>query len=294
MPISQSDTGPPGIIGQIVDQALILSQEVHCSHQNESTNQPFNVQQAVTVGKVLNINVANVLSLSQVMGQTYYIEGANALVISQQAANVNPQEVIQGLAITQSVVPARALSSTLTVAQAVVVVGTYTVPIVTPLTIAQAVTFFKTDAVGDYSVPVPPPSSNIPTNVPSDSLVYAPIVLTYGTTILTLKVPELGDSDKIQVKRVQDQTRGGDTIIFRDPIWSITEIFKYKFINLTRIRSQELLRFLADTIGLSIQLTDHFGVVWNGIILNPEAEVVCTNDKNCGSYDAEFEFQVLD
>ncbi len=294
LPITQNDDGPAGIIGQIVDQELFLNQEVHCSHQNESTNQPFNVQQVVAVGKILNITVANVLSLTQVMGRTYDIEGANALVISHQAANVNPLEIIQGLAITHSVVPSRALDNTLVVSQSVMLVGTYTAPVVTVLTITQAVAFFKTDAVDLFNISVPAPSANISVNVSADSLNYLPIVLTHGSTVLTLRVPELGDTDKINVKRVQDQTRGGDTIIFRDPIWSITETLKYKLINLTRNVSQDLLRFFRDTIGLSIQLTDHFGVVWNGIILNPEAEVVCTNDKNCGSYDVEFEFQVLE
>jgi len=294
LPITQNDDGPDGIIGQIVTQALIIEQQVHCSSQFESANQPFNVQQAVTVGKILNLDVANVLSITQVMGRTYDIEGANALVISQDAANVNPQQITQGLAITQSVIPARALSSTLTVAQVVVVTGTFTAPTSTSLTIAQSVSYFKKDAVKTFNIPVPAPSANISTTVPLDALDYLPVVLAFGTVVVTLKVPELGDSDKINVKRVQDQTRGGDTIIFRDPIWSITEIFKYKFTNLTRNRSQELLRFFADTIGLSVQLTDHFGVVWNGIILNPDAEVICINDKNCGSYDVEFEFQVLE
>jgi len=294
LPITQGDQGPDGIIGQIVEQPLYLTQSVHCSSQNASANQPFNVNQTVAVGKILNIAVDSILSLTQVMSPTYYIEGANALVISQQAANVNPQQIYQGLAITQSVVPTRALQSTLVVAHAVVVTGTYSPS--TPassLTITQSVSFFKKDAVKTFNIPVPLPSANISVNVPSDSLNYTPLVLVHGATTVTLVVPEIGESDSINVKRVQDQTRGGDTIIFRDPIWSITEIFKYKLTNLTRNRSQQLLRFFADTIGLSVQLTDHFGVVWNGIILTPDAQVVCTNDKNCGSYDVEFDFQVL-
>jgi hypothetical protein len=292
LPITQGDPDS-GIIGQIVEQPLYLTQSVQCSHQNVSTNQPFNVSQAVAVTQILNLDVVNILSLTQTAAPTYNIEAATALVITQQAASVNPQAVIQGLAITHSVVPSRALASTLTVSQAVVLVGTYTAPATTSLTITQSVSYFKKDAVKTFNIVVPSPSANIPVNVPSDSLVYGPVILTYGSTTVTLVVPELGDIDSISLKRVKDQTRGGDTIIFRDPIWSITEILKFKFTNLTRNRSQELLRFFADTIGLSVQLTDHFGVVWNGIIITPDAQVVCTNDKNCGSYEVEFDFQVL-
>ena len=293
LPISQGDDGLDGVIGRIVEQPLYLTQSVRCSNQNASTNQPFNVQQAVAVGKILNRGVGSVLSITQVMGPTYYIEAVNAFTITQQAASVNPQQIYQDLTITQGVVPARAFTSTLTVTQAVVLVGTYTAPATTSLAVTQSVSYFKKDAVAIFNITVPLPSANISVNVPADALEYVPVTLTYGSTVVTLKVPELGDVDNINVKRVQDQTRGGDTIIFRDPIWSITETLKFKFTNLTRNRSQQLLRFFADTIGLSVQLTDHFGVVWNGIILTPDAQVVCTNDRNCGSYEVEFDFQVL-
>lgn len=279
LPITQGTPATPGIIPQAVVSTLAVTQAVDCSFKNESTNQPFNVQQAVEVGKVLNIPVANVLTLTQVMGQTYSIDLGHFLAISQVAANVNPQEVIQGLAITQNVVPSRALENTLTVTQAVTFTATYSEVLVSSLDITQQVSFFKTDAVDIYNISVP---------IPIDPV---PVILSYGSTTLTLKIPEIGDSDKIDVRRVQEQTRGGDLIIFRDPIWSITETLKYKFINLTRLRSQELLAFFRDTIGLSVQLTDHQGIVWNGIITTPQADVICNNDNNCGSYEVEFEFQ---
>lgn len=277
LPITQTDT--QGIIGQIISQSLILAQTVDCSIKNESTSQPFNVQQSVVIGKVLHLNVANVLNLSQIMGQTYSIDIGNVLTIQQIAANVNPQAIIQGLAITHSVVPSRALENTLIVSQTLRIQGSYHPALIASLAITQVVAVFKTDAVNLYGIPVPDPIDPVP------------IVLTHGSTIITLKIPEIGDTDKINVKRVQEQTRGGDLIVFRDPIWSITETLKYKFTNLTRLRSQQLLKFFADTIGLSIQLRDYQGVIWNGIITTPEAEMICTNDNNCGSYDVEFEFQ---
>lgn len=279
LPITQGTPATPGIIPQQVTSTLAIAQAVDCSFKNESTNQPFNVQQAVAVGKILNIDVANILTLTQVMGQTYAIDLGHFLTISQVAANVNPQEVIQGLAITQSVIPSRALGNTLVVAQAVTFTGTYSETLVSSLGVSQQVTFFKTDAVDIYNITVPLLIDPIP------------IVLSYGSTSVVLKIPELGDSDKIDVRRVQEQTRGGDLIIFRDPIWSITETLKFKFVNLTRNRSQDLLAFFRDTIGLSVQLTDHQGVLWNGIITTPEADVICINDNNCGSYEVEFEFQ---
>ena len=55
LPITQGTPATPGIIPQIVVSTLAITQGVDCSFKNENTNQPFNVQQAVEVGKILNI-----------------------------------------------------------------------------------------------------------------------------------------------------------------------------------------------------------------------------------------------
>ncbi len=280
LPVSQGGNVQDSSLPITVKQTLTVTQTVRSSIQGQETNQPFNLHQAVAVGKVLNIGVSNTLNVGQQGSPTYDLEAQNVVRFTQAVANVNPLFAAGAIHITQSVVPSRALGNAIVITQAVKVSGTYSpAQTVSSITVRQAVAYFKTDAVNVYNVPVP------------DSIDYLPVILTLGTTVVTLKIPEIGDSDKIQVKRVQEQTRGGDTIIFRDPIWSITEILKYKFIDLTRTRSQQLLSFFAQSIGLEIQLRDHQGVTWNGIITTPDAQVVCTNDNNCGCYEVEFEFQ---
>jgi hypothetical protein len=280
LPITQNDNVQDSSLPIVVSQSLTFSQVAHSSIQSQDTNQPFNLHQVVALGKILNLSIVSVLNLTQQGSPTYDLEAQNVLHFVQVAASVNPQATASAIHITQSVVPSRALENALTISQTVSVAGVYNPSQTTSsITITQGVAYFKTDAVNLYNIPVP------------DPIDYLPVILTLGASVVTLKIPEIGDSDKIQVKRVQEQTRGGDTIIFRDPIWSITETLKYKFVNLTRARSQQLLSFFAESIGLSVQLRDHQGVTWNGIITTPDAQVVCINDNNCGSYDVEFEFQ---
>lgn len=280
LPVTQGGNVQDSSLPITITQTLTLSQVVRSSIIVQEINQPFNLYHAVAVGKILNLGVGNTLTVGQQGSPTYDLEAQNVLQFTQAAASVNPQSVASAIYITQNVVPSRALGNALTVTQTVKVSGTFSpAQTISSITIKQAVAYFKTDAINVYNVSVP------------DSIDYLPVILTLGSNVVTLKIPEIGDSDKIQVKRVQEQTRGGDTIIFRDPIWSITETLKYKFINLTRARSQQLLSFFADSIGLSIQLRDHQGFTWNGIITTPGAQVVCTNDNNCGCYDVEFEFQ---
>lgn len=281
LPIAQGDIVQDSSIPFVVNQSLSVAHSVHCSVQFEKTNQVFNVHQAVTVGKNLHLTMQNVLNITQVMGPTYAIEAQNVVHLIQKAANVNPQQLYQSIHVTQSAIPLRAFKSVLSVSQTIKVISTYNPNQNTVLILTQSVVYFKTDAVTTYNITTPVP------------IAYTPIILTYNSKSLTLKIPEIGDSDKIDVKRVQEQTRGGDLIIFRDPIWSKTETLKYKLVSLTRLKAQALLGFFTDTIGLSIQLTDHQGVVWDGIITTPQAEITCTNDNNCGSYEVEFEFQVL-
>lgn len=279
LPIVHGDIVDNSSIPQVIDQSLLLSQTVHSTIQLVNTNQPFNVQQVIVVAKTLNFSVTNVLNINQFGGPTYAIEAQNVLHPTQLAAKINPQQLYQSIHLIQNVIPSRALENFLTITQTLTHHNTLNIVRSNTLVITQSLATFKTDAVDTYAVTVPDPINPIG------------VILSHGTQSVILTIPEIGDVDKIDVSRVQEQTRGGDLIIFRDPVWPITEILRYKFIGLTRNKSQALLKFFADTIGLSIQLSDYQGIIWNGIILTPEAEITCSNDNNCGTYEIEFEFQ---
>lgn len=277
--LQQNETGQPDNINQVINQSLTISQVVRCSDQLINSNQFFNVLQNALTVNTLNISASNYLQLAQLMGPTKYLVTNNTIQLTQVGANVNIQILGNNLSIAQTTLASFNYFNSLVIAQAVSPVLDLIRTFTQPLVLHSFVAVFKTDGVNTYAITTPVP---VQPNA---------IVLTCGSQSVTLRIPEIGDSDKIEIDRVQEQTRGGDLIIFRDATWPTTEILKYKITNLLKSQVTSLLNFFQTTVGLSVTLLDYQGIVWNGIILTPDAEVICTGDFNCGSYDVEFEFQ---
>ncbi len=116
------------------------------------------------------------------------------------------------------------------------------------------------------------------------------IILTYGTIGLTLRNPSLGNSDKLQQTRISRQTRGGDLMLFRDPLWPKSETFSYKVQLLKQQDVYNLLNFLDITLGLSIKLLDWQGAIWDVLITNPATAIA---QKGRFVWEAQLEFEVI-
>lgn len=101
----------------------------------------------------------------------------------------------------------------------------------------------------------------------------------YYSADLILRNPELGNSDQLDHFMVNTNTIGLDKVIYRDPTWPITNTFNLTFRSLTDQNKEDLLLFLFQSAGSSIFYRDHESRLWNGVILNPEAEM--TQEHNC-------------
>lgn len=263
----------------VVGQSLVLTQHVRVSWIKQDVNQPFNISQAVGLRKTQSISVANQLAIHQIMGRSTAIAVTSNLFITQVAAKVNPQSAANILHILQSVIPSYALGSSIVIHQNL----SHTKSVVRgpsqTLTLLSRVAVVKVDAINTYNIVVPDPVDT------------TAVIFSLGSESVTLTIPEIGDVDKIDVSRVEEQTRGGDLIIYRDPIWPVTEILKMKFTTLSRIVSDEFLHFMMDTIGQQVTMIDWQGVTWLGIITTPDAQRMCNADNSCGLYEIEIEFQ---
>jgi hypothetical protein len=113
--------------------------------------------------------------------------------------------------------------------------------------------------------------------------------MTFGSRTITLRNPDFGNRHGIEVRRIQQKTRGGDLIVIRDPIWPKTSFFEYKFSFLTQDKLTDLLQFFRDTLGQIITVTDHEGFVRQGIIISPSDPV---SQEGREDYQAGFKFQV--
>lgn len=115
------------------------------------------------------------------------------------------------------------------------------------------------------------------------------ITLAQGALSIQLRNPDFGNSDTIEIRRINRKTRGLELVVFRDPSWPKTRTFK---VNFTFLKQDDLLRlldFIHRTLGQIVTYTDYNGRVWNGIIITPGDEV---SQPGTDNFAAQFTFQV--
>lgn len=98
------------------------------------------------------------------------------------------------------------------------------------------------------------------------------ITFALGSLVLALPAPEFENVHSVDLYTVRRETRGGDYISYRDPIWELTEQFKLGFKSLTKSERLMLKNFLRLTLGQPVNYIDIYGNTWGVIVLNPETE----------------------
>ena len=114
------------------------------------------------------------------------------------------------------------------------------------------------------------------------------VTFTLGTQTISLRDPDFGDSDKIEIARIKRKSRGGDDIIYRDPQWPISETKDMRFSYLNQKQVSALLVFIDNTLGQVITMIDFEGRTWIGIITSPTAD---TSQPNRDGWSAQVVFQ---
>lgn len=69
------------------------------------------------------------------------------------------------------------------------------------------------------------------------------------------------------------------------------EVLKFSFKNLSQYQAKQLLSFFDTTLGKTVNLTDHNGVIWEGIVSNPDASIKEEQASNCGGFAVDLEFE---
>src|SRR6267142_4313017 len=110
-----------------------------------------------------------------------------------------------------------------------------------------------------------------------------------GFPSITIRSPEFGNTEKLEIGRINRKTRGGDLKIFRRDIWPVTNIFSYQFVALQRSEALGLLNFIQTTNGTLVTLLDYEQRSWNGFIINPDIPISEVGP-NC-QYTAGFDFE---
>jgi hypothetical protein len=131
------------------------------------------------------------------------------------------------------------------------------------------------------SFPVVPPTS-LPALAPGDATRPHVQLSSSRARTLTFPAPQFGNKDELKFTRIQRNTRGGNLIIYQDPIWPKEEIFTLTWKWLTEAQREALFIFVTKTLGYNVTLIDHEGRSWVGVILTPESDWTQTGPNDRG------------
>lgn len=122
------------------------------------------------------------------------------------------------------------------------------------------------------------------------------IVLTYPyvspSLTLTLRSPELEDSEKDVYNRIIRESRGGDQKIYRDNKWPQSRLLNYEIIFNKNQVVLDFLNFVSVSIGKEIGLLDYLSRQWRGILIPPET-IFTHRGRSDRSVNFEFEGELV-
>ena len=110
------------------------------------------------------------------------------------------------------------------------------------------------------------------------------------TASLSLKSPDFGDSESINLGGIVRQSRGGSQLGVIDSSWPKIQEFVFSFSGLTKVEIEDLIEFINDYAGELLEITNYDSTAYKGIISNESVvENVIIDD--C-EYQISFTFQV--
>lgn len=250
-----------------------------------SLTQALGLSQTVTVGKQLNIAVVTPLWLQHRGARVRNLEVYQNFFAWHDARPRQPRPVVQSLVLTQLAKGqlGKPGANTLALGQS----ASFTIrKLLAPNSVLSLV-----GASSGYIANPRFIGGEIPPVTPA-----ATVLLQFEATTLTLPSPEFGNGETLEFTRINRKTRGGDLMVFRDNTWPKDDVLSFNFERLTEQQSQDLLRFLAHSLGKDITLTDHESRKWIGYVLTPTGNVIQPAPRRSAcdrAFAASFEFQVI-
>lgn len=262
-----------------VSSSITFTQDVKKNVRTRKASNNLALNHSVVIDRsVVNLSVGNTLNLSQDGRKTpISIDILQGYVLWHSAQDTDWQKIHQSIGLTHSVIGigAKAAKNQLSLVQTLGLQAIRNIEITSNLNLLSSSNVWGNDS--RFILPV------IDTYTPATTVRF-----TFGGFTFTVKPPDWSDSKKLEFSRINQRSRGGDLIIYRDPGWPESITLKMTFVNLKE-SEKELFKILYRiSIGLDIFYQDHFGQVWSGIILNPGEALTQTGR---GQWTANIELQ---
>jgi hypothetical protein len=94
----------------------------------------------------------------------------------------------------------------------------------------------------------------------------------YDTESIQIRTPKFGDTETINLKRINRTTRGNTPIITKITNWTPTKLFKIDIESLSVVETENLRRFVRKNQGYPVDITDHNSVTRTVIFQQPDFE----------------------
>ena len=229
------------------------------------------------------------------------VNAISDLVITDVASTGLTESVSQTLTLTQTTTATltTTASSSLTLTDAAGILKVLNLSVTSNLDINAAFELIPDDTevcsydptIGsstDQDNPVPRPLSS-PFDVSRQSIITLSHPWTEPTNSITLRVPELGNKNIIEVQRINRKTRGGTLIVWSDPQWPRNEKMVVDIKALTESKATDLLAFISLTLGKEFGYTDWENNTHKAVLLNPSTAI--TRGGTC-KLSASLEFEI--
>ncbi len=214
--------------------------------------------------------------LNQAAGHFFITD---ALQFSHAAKNPDWESIEEELTLTDVALATRSFTQSLVIVQTLVAAKILAITVSQDVDLAQGIIGYNENNPNIVLIDIP------------EFALANEITFTYLDTVLTLKRPQIGDTNKIEYAMINRRTRGGDLKIFRDNQWPKTETFTYKFDSINSSKAKEFLFFVEDSFGQDIVLEDYESFRWRGFIKNAEALITQLYREGCYSFGFDVEFE---
>ncbi len=115
--------------------------------------------------------------------------------------------------------------------------------------------------------------SNRAGSIPVKQINNHKITYICGAQSLTLPAPDFENHEKYSFTRVNQRTRGGDLIVYRQDYWPKSKTLSMQFSRLNRLQRDAVFAFVQLTLGQLMTIVTQENVVYQGVIVTPEVEM---------------------
>ena len=283
---------------------------------DQRTRAGVGLADAISLTGSTTITFSQSASRSLVLAAAIQLDGSTTLTFAQSA--IFPIELTAASSVTFSGLAEfsrTSASNTITFSQSAVVNRDWTLTASTTVTFGQSFIYSqlrdgeevgRTCSIireyspligsGDPSNPTPPRLVAPPVTRFNDVVFFYPALSQCGATnSLTLRTPNFGDRDRQAYDIINRESRGGTLQIYRDPTWPDQRTLSIDISGLKEVEGEDMLLFLATTVGREVGFRDWNGRTWKGIIQNPDTPIIRTRaDQIDVAIEIEVTSQVLE